>query len=180
MKVENSGARWKLKTLDIPWKLKSVDALASFSPSFLIPFLKHFFNRQCWHWFLEERCDDVADVHKLRNSSFLKINLVMLVIKSYNETSTKGAGNQNLKKDLTYGAGQWDSCDFLCTGSSGSSSPTSWKSSCNLRIEEYVSKFILSSAFCALTNMLVLQVPFYTSWQKFKASIGFQTWKNGV
>ena len=24
----------------------------SFSPSFLIPFLKHFFSRQCWHWFL--------------------------------------------------------------------------------------------------------------------------------
>ena len=52
MKVWNSDTdNESLEFWHWQWKL-------SFPPSFLIPFLKHFFNRQCWHWFLEDWFDE--------------------------------------------------------------------------------------------------------------------------
>ena len=60
MKVWHSDTLRKFETLTLyeslefwHWQWKK-----SFPPSFLIPFLKHFFNRQCWHWFLEDWFDE--------------------------------------------------------------------------------------------------------------------------
>ena len=62
----NLDTLWKFKFWHWQWKF-------SFPPSFLIPFLKHFFNRQCWHWFLEDWFDEKCNGMICMISKFLVI-----------------------------------------------------------------------------------------------------------
>ena len=48
--------RWNLvskqKAKNLIWSRKSYLFFLNILPSFLMPIFKHFFSRQCWHWFL--------------------------------------------------------------------------------------------------------------------------------